>query len=115
MAMMAALILVTSVAEMTLWLLRWLIMALVVVVDEIWFLMFCMTIGSCSRCKIVVTKINIICCSLKWCRARWRIRQLAPANLPFCFVGYVHEHESIGRLAINWIVCLNIKAVICTC
>ena len=26
----------------------------------IWFLMFCMTIGSCSRCKIVVTKYHLL-------------------------------------------------------
>ena len=26
----------------------------------IWFLMFCMTIGSCSRCKIVVIKCHLL-------------------------------------------------------
>ena len=68
------------------WLLRWMR----------WFLMFCITIGSCSRCKIIVTKYHLLQFGLLWGKM---------ANSPTCpsqfallhisFVCQAFQHELI--------------------
>ena len=57
--------------------------------------MFCMTIGSCSRCKIVVTKYNLlqfgVMCG-KMANSPTCLNQLAPA--PHFFVRHAYQRES---------------------
>ena len=57
--------------------------------------MFCMTIGNCSRCKIVVAKYHLL---------QFGIMLGKMANSPtcpsstFCFVGLAYQHQQLSDI-----------------
>ena len=76
-----------------------------------WFLMFCMTIGSCSRCKIVVIKCHLLQFEMlrgKMANSPTCPSQLTPAPHFFMRVeregDWILQQHCLGRMLPNFFV-----------